>query len=333
MRATTTAVRWAVAATGAAARGRWPSRAAIVIALGDGDDAGADDGAAWGFGEAAPLPGFGDDPLPRAAAELAAWERDPRAPLTSPSAAWAVATATASLAAARAGQPLAIAWGAPPDARLATAAVVDNPDAALAALAAGARALKVKLDGVDNRARVAAIRAAAPTARLTADANQTWPRAEVAERLAALAGFGLAYVEEPAAGLADALPVAPAVPIALDESLAAPDRDRWLPATLATGAIGALILKPTVLGPAACRALAAQAQARGVPASISHALEGPIGFAAAHALALAVAPTAIHGLGAHPALAAWGALAPVGAGLGLAPAAVRAALARLAVPT
>lgn len=331
MRATTTAVRWAVAATGAAARGRWPSRAAIVIAIGDGD--GDDDGVAWGFGEAAPLPGFGDDPLPHAAAELAAWQRDPRAPLTSPSAAWAVATATASLAAARAGQPLAIAWGAPPDARLATAAVVDDPDAARAALAAGARALKVKLDGVDDRARVAAIRAAAPTARLTADANHAWPRAEVAERLAALAGFGLAYVEEPAPGLADALPAAPAVPIALDESLAAPDRDRWLPAALATGAIGALILKPAVLGPAACRALAAQAHARGVPASISHALEGPIGFAAARALALAIAPTALHGLGAHPALAAWGALAPVDVGLGLAPAALRAAIARLAVPT
>ncbi|MBL8621593.1 MAG: hypothetical protein JNK64_09825 [Myxococcales bacterium] len=323
MRATTTAVTWAVAATGAAARGRWPTRAATILALTDGD--------ARGFGEAAPLPGFGDDPLPRATAELAAWQRDPRAPITSPSAAWAIATATASLAAARAGQPLAQAWGAPADAALAAAAVVDEPAAALAALAAGARGLKLKLDGVDDRARVAAIRAVAPGARLTADANQAWPRAEVADRLAALAGFGLAYVEEPAPGLTDALPAAPAVPIALDESLAAPDRDRWLPAALAGGAIGALILKPTVLGPAACRALAAQARAHGVAALISHALEGPIAFAAARALALALAPTAIHGLGDHPALAAWGPLAAVADGLGLAPRDLDRAIARLAV--
>ncbi|MBK7071415.1 MAG: hypothetical protein IPH44_03840 [Myxococcales bacterium] len=323
MRATLIAVRWAVAATGAAARGRWPTRAATIVALVDGD--------ARGCGEAAPLPGFGDDPLPRATAELAAWQRDPRAPIASPSAAWAIATASASLAAARAGLPLARAWGAPPGAALATAAVVDDPAAALAALAAGARALKLKLDGVDDRARVAAIRAVAPAAILTADANQAWPRAEVDDRLAALAGFGLAYVEEPAAGLAGALPPAPAVPIALDESLAAPDRDRWLPAALATGAIGALILKPTVLGPAACRTLAAQARAHGVPALVSHALEGPIGFAAARALALAVAPTAIHGLGPHPALAAWGEIAAVADGLGLAPAELDRAIARLAV--
>ena len=48
-------VTWPVAAVGAAARGRWPTRAAVIVTVRDGD--------ACGFGEAAPLPGFGDDRL------------------------------------------------------------------------------------------------------------------------------------------------------------------------------------------------------------------------------------------------------------------------------
>ena len=324
MRATVTAVTWPVAATGAAARGAWPTRSAAIVQLEDGD--------ACGFGEAAPLPGFGDDAVARAHLELEQWCAD-RTPPRSPSARYAIESAEASLAAARAGTTLAEQWGARHARAVATAAVVDDPDQAAAAIAAGARALKLKLDGTDDRARVAAIRAVAPGVPLRADANRTWPLAELDARLAALREFDLAFVEEPARDLGAALasrttPLA--VPVALDESLAAPDRDAWLDAALASGAIAALVCKPTVLGGVtAVRELAARARRHRVATLVSHALEGPIALAAAGALAAAIDPAAIHGLGAHPALDAWGAIAPDPRGLGLDVATLRAALARL----
>jgi L-alanine-DL-glutamate epimerase-like enolase superfamily enzyme len=287
-------VSWTVAATGAAGRGRWPTRRAAVI--------GVPGARGWRWGEAAPLPGFGDDDLDRATAELAAWLDEPRAPLTSPSARYAV-------------EQLARPPGPAP--ALTAAVVVDDPAAAAAAVAAGAPALKLKLDGHDDRARVAAIRAAAPRAALHADANQIWPLAEVGDRLADLADLGLAYVEEPAAGLAARLRGPLAVPVALDESLADPERERWLPAALASGALAALVCKPTVLGGRAGLApLWAAAQAAGVAVSVSHALEGPLALASHRALAAALAPTALHGLGPHPALAAWAPLTVDGAAVG-----------------
>ena len=324
MRATVAAVTWPVATTGAAVRGAWPTRSAAILVLDDGD--------ACGLGEAAPLPGFGDDAVARAHLELEQWCVD-RTPPRSPSARFAIETAEASLAAARAGTTLAAQWGATRHGAVATAAVVDDPDQAAAAIAAGARALKLKLDGRNDRATVAAIRAVAPGVVLRADANRAWPLAELDARLAALAEFALAFVEEPAPGVGAALArrTAPlAVPIALDESLAAPDRDAWLDAALASGAVAALVLKPTVLGGVtAVRTLAAHAQRHRVATLVSHALEGPIALAAAGALAAAIAPTAIHGLGAHPALTAWGAIGPDPRGLGLDVAALRAAIARL----
>ncbi|MEZ4399339.1 MAG: enolase C-terminal domain-like protein [Kofleriaceae bacterium] len=297
MRAELAVVRWTMAATGAARPGRWPTRAAIIVRVARAG--------AVGFGEAAPLPGFGTDSLAQAHADLARWIATGATP-ASPSARFAVDTATAWLSAAAAGTTLARRWGAADDRPVAVADVVDDPARAAAAVAAGAPALKVKLDGHGDRARVAAIRAVAPTTALTADVNQRWPLAEVTDRLADLAGLGLAYVEEPAAGLARCLARPLAVPIALDESLASPDRDAWLPAALASGAVAALVLKPTVLGGVGpCQALAALAGQAQVAARISHALEGPVALHAARALAAALAPTAVHGLAAHPGLAAW----------------------------
>ena len=77
------------------------------------------------------------------------------------------------------------------------AAVVDDPDAARRAFAAGIRCLKIKLTAGDDPDRVLAIAAAVPGARLRIDANRSWPRAEVAARLAVLAHLPIDYVEEP----------------------------------------------------------------------------------------------------------------------------------------
>jgi L-alanine-DL-glutamate epimerase-like enolase superfamily enzyme len=190
------------------------------------------------------------------------------------------------------------------------AAVVDNPEAARRAFAAGIRCLKIKLGAGDPADRVRAIAAAAPGATLRIDANRSWPPAEVLDRLAALAALPIAYVEEPCRDAHRLLQSGPLpCKLALDESLVelAPDD---LAAALRSPALAAVILKPALLGgPSACLALAARARASGVAVVASHALEGPIGTAACAELALALAaerpPGPAAGLAPHPALEGW----------------------------
>ncbi|HMG52982.1 MAG TPA: enolase C-terminal domain-like protein [Kofleriaceae bacterium] len=191
--------------------------------------------------------------------------------------------------------------------------VVDDPAAARRAHAAGIRSFKIKLASDDPLDRAFAIAAAAPGARLRIDANRSWPRDEVAGRLAALAALPIDYVEEPCRDahllLATALPCK----LALDESLAELTPAE-LAAALSSPQLAAVILKPTVLGGlAASLALAALARRSGVAAVASHALEGPIGTAACAELALALAardaaaavPAAAAGLAPHAALDGW----------------------------
>ena len=191
------------------------------------------------------------------------------------------------------------------------AAVVDDPDQARSAYASGIRCFKIKIGAADPLDRVRAIAAAAPGGTLRIDANRSWPRSEVLERLAALAALPVEYVEEPCRDahrlLAGPLPC----PLALDESLVELSADE-LTAALRSPALAAVILKPALLGGlSACLALAAQARAFRVAAVASHTLEGPIGTAACAELALALALTAREppgpaaGLAPHPALASW----------------------------
>ena len=189
--------------------------------------------------------------------------------------------------------------------RIPLAAVVDDPEAARRAFAAGIRCLKIKLAAGDAPVRVRAIAEAVPDAKLRIDANRSWPRAEVVARLAALAPFPIDYVEEPCAEAhrlaAEPLPCQ----IALDESLAelAPDE---LGVALRGPALAALVLKPTLLGGlSAVLALAERARHAGVAAIVSHGLEGPVGTAACAELALALGGDHPAGLAPHPALTAW----------------------------
>jgi L-alanine-DL-glutamate epimerase-like enolase superfamily enzyme len=186
------------------------------------------------------------------------------------------------------------------------AAVVDDPRAARQAFAAGIRCLKIKLVAADDPGRVVAIAAAAPEARLRIDANRTWPRAEVVDRLAALAQLPIDYVEEPCVDahmlLAESLPCR----IALDEGLLQMTSDE-IHAALRSPQLAAIVLKPTLLGGfSVVLPLAALARRSGVAAIVSHTLEGPIGTAACAELALALghrAPRAAHAALAsgHPA--------------------------------
>ncbi len=289
-------VRWPFAAgafgAGMVANG---TRECVIV------EARADDGAV-GFGEAAPLPGRSRDTIADVVDALEALGRaaSPSAEhVSSPAARFAIETALLGIRAAHAGCDLARLISDAAVREVRTAIVVGDAVGARAAYASGARCFKLKL-GAD----LAAIAAAAPGARLRLDANRGWPAGEVAARLAALRALDLPidFVEEPCAQLAQLIGTPLALPIALDESLADADA-ATLAALLAWPAVGAIVVKPTILGGIArCRELAARVA---VPAIVSHALEGPIGTAACAELARALAGASPAGVGAHPALAGW----------------------------
>jgi L-alanine-DL-glutamate epimerase-like enolase superfamily enzyme len=314
-------IRWSIASRGAA-RGR-TERAAVVI------EARTDRGVV-GLGEAAPLPGMSPDTLEDAERAIAAFAQgapfeladrgaahalaaasslaaSSLAATASPSARFAIETALLDALARDHGIALAALLGSSAGGagRLPLAAVVDDPETARRAFAAGIRCLKIKLGPGDDPGRVRVIAAAVPGARLRIDANRSWPRAEVAARLAALADLPIDYVEEPCVEahllLAGPLPGR----LALDESLAviAPDELR---AALRSPALAAFVLKPTLLGGlSTATSLAELARCAGVAAIVSHGLEGPVGTAACAELALALGGDHPAGLAAHPALAGW----------------------------
>ncbi|MCJ2014572.1 N-acetyl-D-Glu racemase DgcA [Methylobacterium sp. J-076] len=91
-----------------------------------------------------------------------------------------------------------------------------------AARAASARPLlKVKLGGDGDPARIAAVRAGAPGARLIVDANEAWRPENLEANLAACVAAGVALIEQPLPADADALlaGIPHPVPICADESL------------------------------------------------------------------------------------------------------------------
>ena len=120
------------------------------------------------------------------------------------------------------------AWeiaGIPAPAAMATAYTIslgDPADMEAQAKAASHRALlKLKLGGEGDLDRIAAVRRAAPAARLIADANEGWAGLDVERMLVEAAAFGLELVEQPLPAGADAelAQFRPAIPLAADESV------------------------------------------------------------------------------------------------------------------
>jgi L-Ala-D/L-Glu epimerase len=273
-----------------------------------------------GIGEASPLPRFSTDDLATCrsalATEPAVTGGDPSALAAAlsaaypPAAAWALFTAILDARARARGVSIAALLSPRPATSLPVAAVVDGAATALLAVSRGVRTVKVKIGGSipDAFDSLASIReAVGPTIAIRADGNRSFPPTVVPALLDKLAPLALEFVEEPARGF----PIGrTSPPIALDESLVDPAGDR----AIDRGLVGAVVLKPTVLGPARTLALAARAHAAGVAVVVSHALEGPVAFAAAAELALAFAGSQIGpaaaGLDGHAALDAWRVRAP-----------------------
>ena len=132
------------------------------------------------------------------------------------------------LEAKRSGVPASRAAGFPALRPLTTAYTLslDTPEAmAEAARASGRPLLKLKFGGPGDLARLEAIRAAVPDARLIVDANEGWREADLAENLAACAAAGVELVEQPLpAGADGVLATMPRpVKVCADESVHARD--------------------------------------------------------------------------------------------------------------
>lgn len=107
------------------------------------------------------------------------------------------------LEAKRAGTPVWRLAGLDAPAPLPTAFTISLNDPAQmeidarAAAARGFALLKCKLTGEGDRARIAAVRAGAPDARLIVDANESWHDLDIAAEAQALAELGVEMVEQP----------------------------------------------------------------------------------------------------------------------------------------
>lgn len=90
-----------------------------------------------------------------------------------------------------------------------------------AARAAHRPLLKIKLGGDGDPARIAAVRRAAPNARLIVDANESWRPATLDDNLAACAQAGVVLVEQPLPAVDDGYlaTIRRPIPVCADESV------------------------------------------------------------------------------------------------------------------
>lgn len=128
------------------------------------------------------------------------------------------------LEAKRSGFPAHILAGLPEPRPVITAFTISvgTPEemAAAAAKAASRPLLKIKLAGEGDPARLAAVRSAAPNARLIADANESWDTANLEHNLEACAKYDVLLAEQPLPAGRDAVlaKIPHIVPVCADES-------------------------------------------------------------------------------------------------------------------
>jgi len=241
-----------------------------------------------GWGEAAPLPGYGGEPpeLCELALTRAIAGTDPD--LATPCAYAAVEGARLDHAARSAGRPLAGMTGVVTCNRLATS----DSDA----LGGGTVKLKSCGDPVADAARLRSLRARESGLQIRLDANGTWDRAG-AHAFTRLAGHLVEYVEQPlpAADLPGCAELRRAgLRIALDESIRSQND---LARAAATGACDVVVLKPNWLGGwAATTALVEMARLSGIDVVLSSALGSAVERAQAAHLALHLGLPGPHGL-------------------------------------
>lgn len=305
------------------AYGTWSERGGLLLRLFDEDGH-------VGHGEASPLPGYSLDTLEdcrTALANVAPLDVDGAGPralkraseaITSdaPAARFALEMAVLDLIGIRAGQP---AWSllSPEEeqpqpretAMLIPGLPPEWPEAVSTQVGTGARTIKLKF-GRAVPAELAAlerVREKFPELQIRVDLNRSGTLKEAPRLLQRLAELHVEFVEEPVA-TSDLPQLEPSpVPIALDESLRdidVTDAAQWEP--LRNVGVQALVLKPMALGGLSrCLELSEWAKRARLQVMVSHLFDGPLALIAAGALALALPPTADHGLAPHAGLKAW----------------------------
>lgn len=194
-----TVERWPVAGAFIISRGAKTSVDVVLCTVGDGEHVGRGEGTPIYYeGEtaeacAAAISAY-EGPLDR----IALLEAMPRGAARN-----ALDCALWDLEAKRAGMPVWQMAGLQPPAPLPTAFTISLNDPARmkadaqAAAARGFGLLKCKLTGEGDRARIAAVRAGAPDARLIVDANESWHDLDIVAEAAALLQLGVEMVEQP----------------------------------------------------------------------------------------------------------------------------------------
>jgi len=152
-----------------------------------------------------------------------------------------------------------------------------------AAMVAGCRTMKVKVGDGDSMARVAAVRETlGPEGVIRLDANGAWDPETAESALRNLSRYGIELCEDPVGNLEDlaALRRRCAVPVAAEACVRTLEDARRLKLLSAADAV---VLKPQRMG--GVRVALDAAEAAGVPAIASSALETSVGLAAVLALA------------------------------------------------
>ena len=225
LRLTVRVERWPLASTFTIARGSKTEAVVVVAELSDG--------AMVGRGECVPYARYGEsvEGVVAAIEAMAGFIESGGERLRLQSAIGAGAARNAldcafwDIEAKRAGQPVWRLAGLTEPKPVTTAYTLSlgEPEAMAAAAAKAAHRplLKVKLGTADDAARIAAVRTAAPNARLIIDANEGWRADNLARNMAACADAGVVLIEQPLPAGDDAAlaGLARAVPVCADESL------------------------------------------------------------------------------------------------------------------
>lgn len=258
------------------------------------------DGTFCGYGEAAPLPGFGLESFQDAEAGLQNWVRDPEQLPASPAALSGAVTALEYLELQKEGICL-------PAASIAVQALVGASEASdveaqvARAVASGYSAVKLKVATTKTSVDIDRIQVAAAVTNgetlLRLDANGGWSSDEALKVLTAVSDTEIELIEEPTRDPSEwrEIGTRTGLKVGADEQLT--DRLQ-IDRILELEAAQTFVLKPSVLGgPESTRQLASRAQDHNVRVLISSLLEGPIGLRTARDLAIELAPQEIHGLG------------------------------------
>ncbi len=171
----------------------------------------------------------------------------------------------------------------------------------------GMTAVKLKVAAADPRtdlARVAAARSAiGDDIELRLDANGGWDIDTAIATLHKMAGYNIAFCEEPTTGIDGiaAVGAASAVPVAVDESAV---NLSDIAAALRTNKISVVVIKPQALGgPDLALAAVALVEESGADAVVTTMIDSAIGVAHAVHVAAAVLPEKAHGLATSALLA------------------------------